>query len=230
MNDLSAFRVSASKMRSSERAFDGDFVSFKHDSGQWAAGKAKTDLSGRRLVADVNNLILGYQKYKDDKFVYAGHGFVRDGHQPPARQLLDERNEGRWKNNKDPWALTYYLSLFDPETREQFIYTTSSLGGKDALAVLQDAFADHNEGKAQYELPIVDLAGDSYVNQYDKTIFKPIFDIGGWCEAPPAFRAPKLPPSTAMPLTIEHKSSEEEASPGKPASIKPDGPDDEIPF
>ena len=59
MNELSAFRISASKMRSSKRAFDGDFVSFKHDVGAWLAGKAKTDLSGRQLVADVHDLIVG---------------------------------------------------------------------------------------------------------------------------------------------------------------------------
>jgi hypothetical protein len=122
-------------------------------------------------------------------------------------------------------ALTYYLPLFDPETREQFIYTTSSLGGKDALAVLQDAFADHNEGRAQYELPVVELASDSYINQYDKKIFKPIFDIVDWCEMPPAFRAPKLPPSATLPA-IEHHPNE---ATHKPDEVTRD-PDDEIPF
>ena len=81
MNEMSAFRSSASKMRSSERVFDGDFLSFKHEVGAWLAGKAKTDLSGRQFVADVHDLIVGWQKYRDDKFVYIGHGFVRDDHQ-----------------------------------------------------------------------------------------------------------------------------------------------------
>jgi hypothetical protein len=223
MTDLSAFRASANKMRSSERVFDGDFLSFKHESGEWAAGKAKTDISGRRLIADVNNLILGWQKYKDDKFVYAGHGFVRDDHQPPARHQLDERNEARWKNKKDPWTLTYYLAMFDPETREQFVYTTSSQGGKGALATLQDAFADHNEPRAldACELPVIELASDSYINSYDQRIFKPIFEITGWCELPPAFRAPRLPPS-AMPPAIEHKPGEHKASEPKTPPVMPD--------
>jgi hypothetical protein len=210
MNDLSAFRASANKMRSSTRAFDGDFVSFKND-GQWLAGKAKKDLGDRRLVADVYNLIHGWQKYKDEKYVYAGHSFVRDNKQLLARDKLDERNDNLWKNkNEDPWKPTYYLGMFDPETREQFIYTTSTLGGKDALAVLQDAFADHNEAKAQYELPIIELASDSYINQQKKTIFKPIFDNVGWCERPPTFRALKLPAS-ALPPAIEHKPGEAKA-------------------
>jgi hypothetical protein len=227
-DDLTAFRTSASTMRSGEaRAFDGDFVTFKHDSGEWLAGKAKTDLSGRRLVAAVFHLILAWQKYQDQdgksgKYVYAGAGFVRDNHKLVPREQLDERNKDRWKNDQDPWAPTYYSAKFDPETREQFVWTTNSGGGKDALAVLQDAFADHNEGRAltDYEWPIVELGSDWYINSYKKKIFKPILDNVGWCKPPAAFRLPK-PPATSTRLRV--------IKPGEVPSPSGD-PDDEIPF
>ena len=225
---FSAFRTSAAQMRSpTSRAFDGDFVSLNGETGEWRAGKAKTVVNGRQLVADVHDRFAGWQKRQDKKFTYCGHGFVRDGHQPPAREKLDERDEARWPGGKDPWQLCHYLPMFDPETREQFVFTTTSDGGKDALADLQDAYADHNEGRAldACEWPIVELAGESYVNSYGKTIHKPIFDIVGWCEPPPAFRRPKLPPSAPVLRVIEHKPAEAKPSLDKRSSL-----DDEIPF
>jgi hypothetical protein len=212
MNDnLTAFRTSANTMRSGEaRAFDGDFVSFNGETGGWRAGKNKTDIDGRQLVADVFDLLLGWQKYKEKekKTVYAGCGFVRDGHQPSKRNELDERDSTYWqRHNKDPWQLNYYLAMGDPETREQFIYSTNSGGGKNALAALQTAFADHNEDRApdNYEWPVVELASDSYVNSMDKKIFKPIFDIVSWEKPPAWFRPPKPPATTIAAGAIEHK-------------------------
>jgi hypothetical protein len=220
-DDLFALRKSASEMRSAGgRSFDGDFAAFNGETGEWKAGKAKTVINGRQAVADVYDLMLGWQKFKDKKFVYCGIGFVRNGHQPPARELLDERDEALWSSDKDPWQLCHYLAMFDPETREQFVFTTSSAGGKDALAELQDAFADHNEALAPgaREWPIVELAGDSYVNSYGKTIHKPIFDVVGWCAPPPAFRQPRVPPSAPLPGAIEHQPTEAKPAP----AVQPD--------
>src|SRR6516165_8192594 len=186
-DDLTALRTSANEMCSGEaRAFDGEFTSFNGEKGAWRAGKNKTDMDGRRLTAAVMFLIVAWQKFKDGKAIYAGARYVRDGHQLPLREQLDERNSNYWeKTDRDPWQTTWYLALFDDETREQFVWSTNSDGGKDALSTLQDAFADHNEGRAleDYESPIVELGSDWYINSYKKKIFKPILDIVGWCKS-----------------------------------------------
>ena len=228
MSDLSLFRQSASRMRSGEgRAFDGDFVTFNGESGGWKSGKNKTLIDGRQLVADIYDLIVGWQAYRDDKFIYAGHGLARDNHEPPPREQLDENDKRFWRNPQDPWRLTYYLALHDPATREQFIFSTSSGGGKDALANLQEAFADHNEKAApeDYEWPFVELASDHYVNTYGKKIFKPIFETVDWVKPPPAFRLPKPPAATAIMVTdftrrpaLEHLAEE---WPPKPTTADP---------
>jgi hypothetical protein len=216
-------------MRSGEsRTFDGDFVSFNGESGGWKAGKNKTVIDGRQLVADIYDLIVGWQAYRDDKFIYAGHGLARDNHEPPPREQLDENDKRFWRNEQDRWRLTYYLALHDPATREQFIFSTSSGGGKDALANLQEAFADHNEERAadDYEWPFVELASDSYVNTYGKKIFKPIFETVSWVKPPPAFRLPKPPASTAVTAdftrrpALEHRPAKEEWPPPQTGSEK----------
>jgi len=236
MSYLSSFRQSANRMRSGEgRIFDGDFVSFNGENGGWKAGKDKVDIDGHHVIAAVNDLIVGWQNYRDDKFEYVGHGFVRDRHEPPLREELDDADERYWKNKQDPWKLTYYLAMFNPETRRHFVFSTSSGGGKDALANLQEAFADHNEGRAleDYELPLVELASDSYVNSYGKKIHKPVFEIIGWVKAPQSFRLQKPPAATVMTLAeitkpaIEHKAAKgkKESAASKP---KPDF-DDGVP-
>jgi hypothetical protein len=227
MNDnLTAFRTSANEMRSGEaRAFDGEFTTFNGEKGDWRAGKNKTDMVGRKLVAAVMFLIVAWQKFKDGKAIYAGASYVRDGRQLPLREQLDERNSNFWeRTDRDPWQPTWFLALFDDETREQFVWSTNSDGGKDALSALQEAFADHNEGRApeDYESPIVELGSDWYINSYKKKIFKPTLDIVGWCKLLAAFRLPK-PPATSITLrVIEHKPGE--------APSPSDDPDDDVPF
>jgi len=194
--NFSSFRSSAAAMRS-RKGFDGTFVTFDHETGEWRAGINRTGITGRQLVAAVYDLFVVWQRFfaGDRKFHYASAGFVRDGHQPPARDRLPDRNPDHWeKPDRDPWQLVWYLALFDQETREQFLYSSGSDGGRQTLAALQEAFADHNEGRGSLEWPIVELSSDSYVNK--KTgmkVYKPLLEILNWVTPPAAFRRPKLP-------------------------------------
>jgi hypothetical protein len=223
MNDLSAYREIASALRSRVEGFDGfTHASFNGETGKYRAGKNKTDISGKRFVAGAHNVISGWQNYSagDRKFYYGGHSYVRDGEEPLLRAQLPDRNEAYWlKSGQDPWSFCFYLPLFDEETREHLILTTSSSGGKDAVSDLIMAFADHNDGRdpTDYEWPIVELSSDSYINTHDKRIFKPIFDIVGWIKPPAAFRLPKPPATTAKVRTIEEiKKAESSPQPSDP--------------
>src|SRR5262245_19395197 len=195
--DLSVFRRSAAAMRSGT-GFEGDFLRFSGESGKWSCGKENTDVAGRRIIADVTDMLVGWQKFKDKRPVQYGGGRIIDGHQLPPRSELDEQDEAKWRNSQDPWQVTYYLAAFDDETGQTLIFTTSSRGGKDWLAGLQDEFAIHNDGRppTEWQWPRVELTSESYINSYGKKFYAPIFRVLEWCDPPANFKAIRPPAST----------------------------------
>jgi hypothetical protein len=196
-NYLEKFRSSAAAMRSPVNPFPGTFIGFGYSTGEFLAGKNKTDMHGRQLVACVPDLIATWRRYSDAnrQFYYAGAGFVRDGH------VLAESTRPQPDREDLKWTPTWVLTLADQETREQFVLALSSITGKeDALSALQTAFVDHNEGQDQAfcEVPIIELASDSYLTQAGKKNFKPLLDVVGWTAPPLWIRAPTLPPETII--------------------------------
>ena len=230
MNDLSAFREAAAQMKSRE-GFGGTIIKFNGETGHWTAGAGskKTIIDGRRLVLGVWLILRGYQKFVDSKPHYHSLGFVRDRHQLPTRDMLGDLDKTCWRNNRDPWQITYYLPALDPDSRQHFMYTTDSAGGQDALSALQTAFADHSDAhrNAVPQWPLAELASDSYTNSYEKRIHIPIFQILEWLDPPPNFQAVAPPPNT-LPK-IEHKPADGRTidATAQPAN---QNMDDEIPF
>jgi hypothetical protein len=194
-NYLEKFRSSAAAMRSPVNPFPGTFIAFSYSTGEFTAGKNKTDMHGRRLVALTLDLIATWRRYSDSdrQFYYAGAGFVRDG------WVLSESSRPQPDREDLKWVPTWILILADPETHEQYVLALSSITGKeDALSALQTAFVDHNEGQDQAfcEVPIIELTSESYLTSQGKKNFKPLLDVVGWSAAPPWIRPPKLPPET----------------------------------
>jgi hypothetical protein len=237
-SELEYLRRYAAAARS-RGGFGVSFLKCDGNNGQWSAGKDKTDMSGRRLAADVPDAMYGFQKFENRKPIYV-IGRIGDGYQPPDRSTLGDTDLDRWINGKDPWAFVVLLPMFDPETREPFIFTASSDGGKDAVTALVDAVVDNVflHPNATNQLPVCELASDSYVNSRGKEIFKPIFEIVGWDARPTAVRHIKPPPIDM--LALEHKT--EASEPVEVVSPKPKRQrvaaggggradmDDEIPF
>jgi hypothetical protein len=221
MNDLSIFRRAAAEMRSGS-GFTGEFLKFSGEDGHWTCGKDKTTVDDRKLIVAVPDLLVGWQKFKDKQSISYGIGRIADGHIPPPRDELDENDEKRWRNKRDPWQLTYFLGCFDPETQPQFVFATTSAGGRDALANLQDAFVKHNEVRATvpWQWPLIELSSDSYINSFGKKIFVPIFHVLSWSDPPAGFKAIQPPATTPLIATKSNGSD--------PPSR--DEMDDDIPF
>ena len=237
MSDLSAFRNAAAAMRSRE-GFGGAIINFNHERGEWTtgSGEKKTIIDGRTLVAGFSLILFGWQKFADKRPVYADVGFVRDRHEPCARDALDDREKFTWRNGVDPWKQTYFLPALDAEAHQHFMIVTNSVTGKDALAMLQIAFVEHNETRPDRppQWPIVALANDgSFESQHGKKIWKPLYEIVSWTDPPPNFQAVTPPPAAAA---IEHAKGNGAATatelPLATANQKPAGNemDDEIPF
>jgi hypothetical protein len=198
MND-NPFREMAQAMRS-RTGFDGTMLLFKKEIG-WKAGKDAVDMNDEELVALVDQLMFGWCKWKDNKPVDYHVGLVCDRFKPPKRGELGDNDSTRWeRRNKDPWQFTFFLPLADPETAALYVFSTTSAGGKDALADLQEIYADgrerqENAGKA----PRVALQAEHYNHQEYGLVYKPRFAIVDWA-APPAIK-PIRPPASQ---TIEH--------------------------
>jgi hypothetical protein len=220
------FKKYAAKARN-RQGFDATLLKFGGDNGNWTSGKKPdvVDRNGRRLGADVPDMMHGHLKFADNLPIYDLCRVDSDV-VPRPREALGDLDKNLWRNGEDPWRWIAALSLFDLETHEIFLFTTSSMGGLDATGVLAEAYADNVAAHPEdvNRLPVVELASDSYVNTKGKKIFNPIFDIVDWAERPAGIRRLKPPPPP--PLAIEEQGSLDFDEDGG----SPDGDDTNIPF
>jgi hypothetical protein len=108
-NELAALRRYASAARS-RGGFGIPFLKCDGNTGAWKAGKNGTDMSGRQLVADVPDSMVGFQKFENNKPVYV-IGRVADGYQPPDRDTLGDSDPSRWgPGGKDPVAVCRHVA------------------------------------------------------------------------------------------------------------------------
>ncbi len=224
---LDPFREMAGALRS-RTGFDGTVVKF--NKGRWPAGKEASDMSGRELNAHVDQLMYGYTKWEDKKPVDYHVGFVRDRYKPPKRRDLGDNDSNKWERpDQDPWQLTFFLPLTDPNTGQLFIYSTTSRGGKDALANLQDAYADNREfhPEAASKLPVICLTSNHYQHPDYGRVETPAFDIVRWVDPPKNAKQVRPPAATTAPLALEH-AKKHEAADEEPDSVGDF--EDEIPF
>ena len=171
MSELDLLRSFAASSRS-RADFGVPFLKCDGHDGAWKAGKNASAMDGRRLVADVLDIMHGHQKFENKKPIYA-LGRVADRFEP-QRSALGDSDEARWVDGKDPWAAVVLLPMWDPETREPFLFTSANQGGRDGVSTLVDAFLDNcqTRPKDNRKLPLVELSSDSYTNTQGKQIFR----------------------------------------------------------
>jgi hypothetical protein len=217
MND-DPFRTMAAAMRS-RVGFDATMLLFKK--GHWLCGKDQASMNDEELIALVDQLMFGWCKWENKRPIDYHIGLVRDRFKPPKRSELGDDDSKQWeRRDSDPWQFTFFLPLADPETTELYVFSTTSAGGKDALADLSELYADgrerqENAGKA----PRVALQATHYVHPEFGRVEKPCLTIVDWVD-PPAIKPVRPPASlsqTIGALQLEHKPRRGEL-------------DDDIPF
>ena len=84
-----------------------------------------------------------------------------------------------------------------PNDGELYVFSTSSKGGRDALANLQEAYADNREFHPQdaHKLPLVTLSTDHYTHPEYGRVETPLFEIVRWVDPPANMKAIKPPAS-----------------------------------
>jgi hypothetical protein len=114
---------------------------------------------------------------------------VAFGERPPEREDLGDLEKGKWPegidgNPSDPWLMQYLLPLEKVSDGEVVIFTTSSIGGRRAIADLCAAWAKRKRKNANCGQPIARLGKAEMSTKKFGKVPRPEFDIVGWDEPP----------------------------------------------
>ncbi len=200
----------------------------KFSKGDYLAGEEGTPVaSGTKFTANLDELLVGWVKWRDGKPAEHIMKRVADGAVLPKRDELGDNDQSTWEADsagkpRDPWQFINYLPLTD-EQGELFTFTTSSRGGLGAVGDLARRYALHRRRHPDVH-PVIAFDVDSYLHK-DKTIGRvkvPKFTPMGW--------EPKARFTEALVAAGLQPS---EPAPSEPAPSEPEPADDmadEIPF
>lgn len=200
----------------------------KFNKGDWMYGQEGGEFPvGKRMIVNMDQLLLGWIRWEDQRPEEQRMGLLVDGFKPPARDTLGFGYEpgdvdapsdtSEWeidpnsKQPRDPWQFTYYLVMKDPENEDEventFTFTTASTGGKTAIGDLCKVYGrKRREGYKDY-YPIIALKVGSYKHsQYGKTKV-PVLPVVSWV---PKTAFGELPAPVDATLQIAQNKKDED--------------------
>jgi len=140
----------------------------KFSKGDYLAGQEGTEIPpGTKLAAIMDQLMVGWIKWRDATPVEHVMGLVSNGYVPPKRAELDDNDEDSWDTNddgypRDPWQFSNYLVVVEPKEKTPYTFTTSSKGGLGASGELCKFYGKAMRERPE-EYPIIELGVGSYV-------------------------------------------------------------------
>jgi hypothetical protein len=163
----------------------GSFLKFTK--GDWTLGEDDKKVpADARFIANLEELYHGWVRWSDGKPTDHLLGRVIDRHRVPTRGELGDKDETKWETEpngarRDPWARTVYLAMRDVSSEEVICFTSSSDGGRKAVAKLADRY-DRVQHLHRYKakMPVVCLESESYTHKTYGKILKPKFRVVGW--------------------------------------------------
>ena len=180
----------------------------KFKKGEYFIGEELVPL-GTVFIAHAIGWTKCWIKFVDDEKVDCKVFRVALGERPPEREDLDDLEKDNWPEGidgkpADPWAFQYLLPLEKTSDGEVVIFTTSSFGGRRAVADLCAAYAKRTTKGASCGQPIVKLAKTEMPTKKYGRVPRPQFNIIGWDE--PAAEIDVTPPfDDTPPVTSEHE-------------------------
>jgi hypothetical protein len=166
------------------QAIQGDLLKFaKH--GEWEFGQNGTTLPvGTRLLADMDNLMVGWQRWSGGRPDEQKFGRVMEAHRPERREELGDNDKEAWDVDdrgvpQDPWRLTNILILKDPNDGSLYTYSPSSKGGVSCIAKLCAEFGKIYRQRPT-DMPVIELQSSSYKHERYGRIFTPEMNIVSW--------------------------------------------------
>jgi hypothetical protein len=162
----------------------------KFSDWRWTAGKeAELIEEGSRFVALATTAL--WQRWQGGRPVESR--MREPGKRLPDREDLGYEDESEWEEGpggerQDPWRNTRLVYLVVPKTAEAFTFTTSSWGGRGAVATLGDQIARMRTVHAD-AVPIVELRAAEMPTRHGRKS-KPVFKIVAWRTADNEQHAP----------------------------------------
>jgi hypothetical protein len=159
------------------------FLKFDGNTGSYTYGKDDDELEkGTRVAVNPSEFKNGWICWKDGQVMEETMTRIVDG-KPTARG--DLADHGPYEDEKDGWREQSSVQLRDIESGDEFLFKTSSKGGRIAVGNL---VRDFGKAYAMHpgELAIVELSSTSFDAKDKKTgkklgkKFAPAFKIVGW--------------------------------------------------
>ena len=193
-------------------AWFGELLKFNGKTGEWSAGKENLPIEqGRMLAAVVTEMLAGHLLWMD--------GALADQSWMPAfkfnprthRASLGNQDQDLWPRDEkgepvDPWKEGVMLPMVDPATREEFTFSSSSVGGVKATKRLASSFVKQMKAAPETTrgcVPIVTLGSSSYKPDDRKrgTIYNPVFEGMDWIRASDLLLSPEPRSDSEPPLS-----------------------------
>jgi hypothetical protein len=164
----------------------------KFSKGDYLVGEHNADMPvGTELVCNMDELMVGWIRWEDNKPIEQIMGRLIDGYQPLKREELGHEDKSLWevdevtREPRDPWQFSNYLIMKTPGEDDPedalFTFATASKGGIGGVGKL---CKDYGKAMRQRpdEFPIVKLDVGSYAhsNKAFGRIKYPILNIVGW--------------------------------------------------
>lgn len=159
------------------RPIRGELLTFAD--WKWRSGKEKTVMAdGRKLVAVAAAAL--WQKWVN------GHPTIvraEPGKRLPDRDEIGDNNPDQWElasdgKPRDPWQDTRLLYLVDPETAQDFTFSTSTYVGRAAVVALADQIKRMRFAHPGAQ-PLVALHSAEHKTQHGRKS-RPVFRVVGW--------------------------------------------------
>ncbi len=157
----------------------------KFDRGTFKFGIADEKLPlGMPLVPNMAELKVGWLKWHDGQVVDEAMVRLADGHKIPSRDAVGDTDKMLWETNEhgnpiDPWQFTNLLPFKNPAMGAEFVFTTSSRGGLQAVGKLCNQYGNQRQNHPG-ELPIVEIGSDCYKHKTYGDVHFPVFTIVQW--------------------------------------------------
>jgi len=157
--------------------------------GEYKAGQDEVIVPiGTELIAHMGELLLGWQKWQDNKPVEQNMGLMRELFKPPKREELGDLDHALWEvdtegKERDPWQKTSMLIFKGADDDELYTFSTSSFGGLAAIGKLMNEYGRGARMRPN-QMPVVKLGWSqrTHSNKQIGDYRVPIFTITRWVD------------------------------------------------